>query len=221
MAGYYDHLEDQLARATTRGVPRRRLVARPRLPRARWSWVAVAATVGVCVAVSLVIILGARSSHHNAPTTVPHHVTAPLPVIRNYAPHKAPPLGGRLYCDGTFTATHAGGSAKGSIVVHNGTGPLYVYALTAKGLKPAPPGERYEVWALAETNETFGGYALDRGVKPSLVGVIEPSVTANGLIAAKGTLSSSYSGWYRVLVTVQRPGLKAPGRVVLRTDIPL
>jgi hypothetical protein len=221
MAGYYDRLEDQLARATARGVPHRRRLPRPQLPRARWSWLAAAATVAVCIAVSLVVIVGARSTHPNRSATVPQHVHASLPVIRNYAPGEVPPLGGQLFCDATLAAPHGSGSAKGSVVVHSGSGASYVYSLTARGLKPAPAGESYEVWTIPEVNLSTGGYQLQSGARPTLLGVITPTIGADGRLAAKGTLPLSDNGTYRLLITVQRQHVKSPGHVVLTGDIPL
>jgi hypothetical protein len=221
MADHYDRLEDQLARATARGVPRRRLAVRLGLPRPRWQWLGAAAAVAVCVAVSLAVIVGLHSRHHQPSAVVPGHRHTQPPVIRNYAPGKVPALGGQLFCDATFTAPRGKGSAKATIVVHTGTGASYVYSLTGTGLKPAPAGDSYEVWTIPETNGAFGGYQLQRGVPPTRLGVITPPVAADGLLAARGTIPLSFSGTYRVLITVQRRSANSPGRVVLRGDIPL
>jgi len=221
MADYYDRLEQQLARATARGVPRRRLVARLGRPRPRLQWLGAAAAVAVCVAVSLAVILGVHSAHHHRSAVIPDHHHAQLPVIRNYAPGPVPPLGGQLFCDATFSPPRGKGSAKATIVVHTGPSGTYVYSLTGKGLKPAPAGESYEVWTIPEANEVSGGYQLERGVAPTRLGVIAPPVAADGLLAAAGTISTSYSGSYRVLITVQRRSAKSPGRVVLSADVPL
>jgi len=221
MAGYYERLEDQLARATSQGVPRRRLASLPAWPRPRWEWLAAAAAVGVCVAVSLALILGARSSDHNRQATVHHHAHQ-LPEIHNYAPGPVPPLGGQMVCDVTLKPPHGGGSATATITVHTGTGASDVYSLKARSLRPAPAGKSYEVWTIPETQLAFGGYQLQSGARPSLLGVIKPPVTADGVIAASGTFPPSFDGGtYRFLVTVQRPGAKSPGRVVLKGDLPL
>jgi Anti-sigma-K factor rskA len=216
MADYYDRLEDQLARATARGVPRRR-----RMPRPRSQWLGAAAAVAVCAVVSLAVIVGVHSGHQNPSAVVPDHHQAQLPVIRNYAPGPAPPLGGQLFCDATFTPPRGKGSAKATMVVHTGTGASYVYSLTGKGLKPAPAGESYEVWTIPEINGALGGYQLQRGVPPTRLGVITPGVAADGLLAARGTIPLSFSGTYRVLITVQRRSAKSPAHVVLRGDVPL
>jgi hypothetical protein len=222
MADYYDRLEDQLARATARGVPRRRLVApRLRRPRPRWQWLGAAAAVAVCVVVSLAVVFGARSAHHNRSALALDHHHTQLPVIRNYAPGPVPPLGGQLYCDATFRPPRGKGSAKATMVVHTGTGASYVYSLTGRGLKPAPAGESYEVWAIPETNGAFGGYQLQRGVAPTRLGVITPPIAADGLLAARGAIPLRFSGTYRILITVQPRSAKSPGRVVLRGDVPL
>jgi hypothetical protein len=223
MAGYYDRLEQELASATVRGVPRRRLVPRLGPPRPRWQWLGAAAAVAVCVAVSLAVIMGVHAAHqhHNRSAVAPARHHSQVPVIRNYAPGKVPPLGGQLYCNATFIPPRGKGSAKATIVVHSGTGASYVYSLTGSGLKPAPAGESYEVWTIPEASETFGGYQLQRGVAPTRLGVIAPPVAADGLLAARGTIPLSYSGTYRVLITVQRQSAKSPGRVVLRADVPL
>jgi hypothetical protein len=220
MADYYDRLEDQLAQATARGVPRRRLPRRPDLPRPRAQWLGVAAAVAVCVAVSLAVIVGVHSGPHNRSAVAPHHHHAQLPVIHNYAPGKVPALGGQLYCDATFKPPRGNGSAKATIVVNAGTR-AYVYSLTGRGLKPAPAGESYEVWTIPEASETFGGYQLERGVAPTLLGVIAPPVAADGLLAASGTIPPSYSGPYRFLITLQPRSAKSPRNVLLRADIPL
>jgi hypothetical protein len=134
---------------------------------------------------------------------------------------KVPALGGQLFCDATFTPSRGQGTAKATIVVHTGTSASFVYSLTGSGLKPAPTGESYEVWTIPEVNMTSGGYQLDRGVAPTLLGVIAPPVAADGLLAASGTIPPSYIVSYRFLLTVQRPAAKSPGRVVLRGDVPL
>jgi hypothetical protein len=180
---------------------------------------AAAATVAVCVAVSLVIVVGPRSAHHRSAVHRHEHVVAP--VIRNYAPGPVPALGGQLVCDATLTASPSARSATATIVVHTGPGASHVFSLRASALKPAPAGDRYEVWALAETNDAFGGYQRQRGAAPRLLGVIAPPVMADGLLAARGTIPPSFTGPYRVLITVQRAAAKSPGRVVLRGDIPL
>jgi len=221
MADYYDRLEDQLARATARGVPRRRLAARLGLPRPRWQWLGAAAAVAVCAAVSLAVIVGLHSGHQHRSAVTPNHHHAQVPVIRNYAPGPVPPLGGQLFCDATFRPPRGEGSAKATIVVHTGTRGSYVYSLTGKGLKPAPAGESYEVWTIPEVHLVSGGYQLQRGVAPTRLGVIAPPVAADGLLAASGTIPTSYSGSYRVLITVQRRSAKSPGRIVLRGDVPL
>lgn len=221
MAGYYDRLEDQLARATARGVPRRRLAARLGLPHPRWQWLGAAAAVAVCVAVSLAVIVGLHSGHHQRSSVVPGHRHAQPPVIHNYAPGKAPALGGQLFCDATLTAPRGTGSARGTIVVHTGTGASYVYSLTGSGLKPAPAGESYEVWLIPEVSLTSGGYQRERGVAPSRLGVIAPPVAADGLLAARGTIPLRFTGTYRILITVQRRSANSPGRVLLRGDVPL
>jgi hypothetical protein len=222
MAGYYDRLEDQLARATTRGAPRRRLAALPKRPHPRWEWLAAAAAVAVCVAVSLALILGARSANHNRQATVHHHAHHQLPEIHNYAPGPVPPLGGQMVCDVTLKPPRGAGSATATITVHTGRGASEVYSLKARSLKPAPAGKSYEVWTIPETQLAFGGYQLQNGARPSLLGVIKPPVTADGVIAASGTFPPGFNGGaYRFLITVQRPGAKSPGRVVLRGDIPL
>jgi hypothetical protein len=223
MADYYDRLEEQLARATVRGVPRRRLVnKRPDLPRPRTQWLGVAAAVAVCVAVSLAVIIGIHSGQHNRSAVVPdHHHHSQPPVIRNYAPGKVPALGGQLYCDATFAPPRGKGSAKATMIVHTGTGASYVYSLTGRGLEPTPAGESYEVWAVPEIPGALGGYQLQRGVAPTRLGVIAPTVGADGLLAARGTIPLSFSGSYRVLITVQPRSAKLPGHVVLRGDVPL
>jgi hypothetical protein len=222
MADYYDRLEEQLARATARGVPGRRLVRRPSLPHPRAQWLGVAAAVAVCVAVSLAVIVGMHSGQHNqsAVVSVRHHQAQP-PVIRNYAPGKVPALGGHLFCDATFTPPRGKGSAKATMVVHTGTGASYVYSLTGGGLKPAPAGDSYEVWTIPEISGALGGYQLQRGVAPTRLGVITPSVAGDGLLAARGTIPLSFSGTYRVLITVQPRSAKSPTHVVLRGDVPL
>lgn len=220
MSDYYDRLEDQLARATARGVPRRQLVPRPGRPRPRWQWLGAAAAAAVCAAVALAAILGVRSASHNQGAATPAHHRRQLPMIHNYAPGKVPALGGQLYCDATFEAPRGTGSAKATIVVNQGTA-AYLYSLTGTGLKPAPTGETYEVWTIPETNGAFGGYQLQRGVAPILLGVITPPVAADGLLAARGTIPPSFSGTYRVLITVQPRSAKSHGRIVLRADIPL
>ena len=116
---------------------------------------------------------------------------------------------------------HGNGSAKGSVVVHSGSGASYVYSLTAKGLKPPPAGESYEVWTIPEVNLATGGYQLQSGARPTLLGVITPTIGADGRLAARGTLPLSYNGTYRLLITVQPPTVKSPGHVVLKGDIPL
>jgi Anti-sigma-K factor rskA len=222
MADYYDRLEEQLARATARGVPRRRLMRRPDLPRPRAQWLGVAAAVAVCVAVSLAVIVGMRSGQQPRSAVVPdHHHHAQPPMIRNYAPGKVPALGRQLFCDATFTPPRGKGSAKATMVVHTGSGASYVYSLTGRGLKPAPAGESYEVWTIPEINGAFGGYQLQRGVAPTRLGVITPPVAADGLLAARGTIPLSFSGTYRVLITVQPRSTKSPAHVVLRGDVPL
>ena len=221
MAGYYDQLEAQLARATARGAARRRLVPRLAMPRVRREWLAVAAALGVCVAVSLVLLAGVGSQHHNPRPPVPSHQRPGLPVIRNYAPGKVPPLGGQLYCDTALTAPRGAGPASGTLIVNTRPPTSYVYSLTALGLKPAPPGEVYEVWTRAEVNLPNGAYQLENGVPPALLGVIAPSVGADGRLAAEGLIPPSFNGPYRILVTVQPPSARAPGRVVLQGDVPL
>jgi hypothetical protein len=182
----------------------------------------VAAAVGVCVAVSLAVIIGIHSGPQHRSGRAPdrHHHTQP-PVIRNYAPGKAPALGGHLFCDATFTPPRGKGSAKATIVVHTGTGASYVYSLTGRGLEPAPAGESYEVWTIPEIQGAVGGYQLQRGVAPTRLGVITPPVAADGLLAARGTIPLSFSGTYRVLITVQPRSAKSPAHVVLRGDVPL
>jgi hypothetical protein len=219
MAGYYDQLEAQLARATARGAARRRLVPRPTIPRLRREWLAVAAALGVCVAVSLVLLAGVGSQHHN-PRPAVHRRTG-LPVIRNYAPGKVPPLGGQLQCDAALTAPPGAGSASGTVIVNTRPPTSYVYSLTASGLRPAPPGEVYEVWTRAEVNLANGGYQLENGVPPTLLGVIATAVGADGQLAAEGLIPLSFNGTYRILITVQQPSAKTPGRVVLQGDVPL
>jgi hypothetical protein len=221
MADYYDRLEDQLARATARGVPRRWLVVRLRLPRPRWQLLGAVAAVAVCVAVSLAVIVGVHSEHHNRSAVAPDRRHVQLPVIRNYAPAKVPPLGGQLFCDATLKPPRGQRSATATMIVHTGPAGSYVYSLTSRALKPAPAGESYEVWTIPEANETLGGYQLQRGVAPTRLGVIEPPVAADGLLAARGTIPLSFSGTYRVLVTVQRRSAKSPAHVVFRGDVPL
>jgi hypothetical protein len=221
MADYYDRLEDQLARATARGVPRRRLAARLGPPRPRWQWLGAAAAVAVCVAVSVAVIVGLHSGNGQRSVVVPDHRHPQPPVIRNYAPGKVPALGGQLFCDATLTAPRGKGSARGTIVVHTGTGSSYVYSLTGRGLKPAPAGESYQVWLVPEVNLTSGGYQLERGAAAARLGVIAPPVAADGLLAARGTIPLRFNGAYRVLISVQRRSAKSPGRVVLRGDVPL
>jgi hypothetical protein len=221
MADYYDRLEQQLARATARGVPRRRFVGRLGRPRPQLQWLGAAAAVAVCVVVSMAVIVGVHSAHHNRSAVVPNRHHAPFPVIHNYAPGKVPPLGGQLYCDATLTPPRGKGSAKATIVVHTGNRASYVYSLTGRDLQPAPAGESYEVWTIPESNQAFGGYQLQRGVAPTRLGVISPPVAADGLLAARGTLPLSFSGFYRILITLQRQSAKSPVHVVLRGDVPL
>ena len=220
MSDYYDRLEEQLARATARGVPRRQPLPRLGRPRPRWQWLGAAAAAAVCAAVALAVIFGVRGASHHQRAVTPGHHHPQLPVIHNYAPGKVPALGGQLYCDATFKPPRGTGSAKATIVVNQG-GASYVYSLTGRGLKPAPAGETYEVWTIPEANGAFGGHQLQRGVAPTLLGVIAPPVAADGLLAARGTIPLSYTGTYRVLITVQPRAAKSHGRVVLRADVPL
>jgi hypothetical protein len=221
MAGYYDQLEAQLARATTRGVPRRRSVPRLAVPRLGGDWLAVAVALGVCIAVSLVLIVGLGSHHHNRQPAVQVHRHAGPPVIRNYAPGNVPPLGGQLYCDTALRAPRGAGSATGALVVNNRPPTAYVYSLTASGLKPPPKGEVYEVWTLVEVNLANNGHQLENGVPPTLLGVIEPTVGADGRLAGEGLIPLSFNGTYRILITVQPPSSKTPGHIVLEGDVPL
>jgi hypothetical protein len=51
--------------------------------------------------------------------------------------------------------------------------------------------------------------------------VIATAVGADGQLAAEGLIPLSYNGTYRILITVQQPSAKTPGRVVLQGDVPL
>ncbi len=218
MADYYDRLEDQLARATARGVRRRFAIPRPRLPRLRWDWVTAGAGVAVCVVVSVVAILALHSAGQDHGNTSPGGGHPQLPVIHNLAPAKPPRLGGTLVCDATLSPPPGRGSETGKLVVNGGQGNSELYALTARGLKRAPAGERYEVWTIPEVRLTSGAYQLQYGARPRLFGVISPPIAADGLLAAAGKIPPRLTGDYRLEVTVQPQSAKSPGHVVLRGD---
>ncbi len=229
MAGYYQRLEAQLARATTCGVPRRRLalpwIVRQRAelhPRVHWLPGALALAVTVAVAL---VFLNVGSERAHAPVRPP--VTARpgaggLPMIRNYAPDKPPALGGQPFCDATLHASGGAASPAGTVLVDTRPPTGYVYLVRASGLLPPARGEVYELWLRPENTTTAGAHQLLPSQPPVVLGVIKPAVGPDGMLAAEGLVPPSLTiGPYRFLITVQPPSLKAPGRPVLAGDASL
>jgi len=222
MAGFYDRLEDQLVQATERGVPRRGMLrGTPRQVTRRHrraEWLAVAVAVAVCLVVAAAFV-GLRPAPHGHRRAVPvTHRHASVPVIRNYAPGAAPPLGGQLFCDAALTAPHGADRPSGTVVVHTHPPTAYVYRITASGLKPAPRGEVYEIWLHQEVSLSSGGYQIMPSEPIILLGIIEPAVGASGRLFAQGLQPQTLNGTYRLLVTLQRRSAARLRHVVLQAD---
>jgi hypothetical protein len=233
MAGYYDRLEAELARATARGAAGRRVAWRLRPPRIRMDVVAVALGAAAVVAVAAVFI-GLATSHRLA-----RHVVAPAvrsnvsrglsgsQVIRNYAPGPAPALGGQRMWDAALRPPGTRGPRSGTVIVsksaptHKGARTRYRFSMTASGLPPTNPAARgYAVWIIPALQtssgaiQVQGGTASGPGVSPyaELVGVIKPG-PANGRISAEGVLPADASGANLLIVTPSGP---TPTRIILQ-----
>lgn len=226
MAGYYDRLEAQLARATVRGAAGRRVAWRLRLPRIRMDVVAVALGVAAAVAVAAVFV-GLDTSHrlarHVATPAVGSNVRRGLAgshVIRNYAPGRAPALGGQRMWDAALRPPGAGGSRRGTVIVNKGARNRYRFSITASGLPPRNPvAGGYAVWIMPAVQtssgaiQVQGGAASGPGLSPyaELVGVIKPG-PSNGRISAEGVLPADASGANLLIVTPSGP---IPTRIIL------
>jgi hypothetical protein len=227
MAGYYDRLEAQLARATARGAAGRRVAWRLRLPRIRVDVVAVALGVAATVAVAAVFI-GLDTSHRLARHVTTPAVGAPVKrgpagsqVIRNYAPGRAPTLGGQRMWEAALRPPGARGPRSGTVIVTRAAPNRHQFSLTASGLPPTNPAARgYAVWIIPAVQtssgaiQVQGGTASGPGVSPyaELVGVIKPG-PANGRISAEGVLPADASGANLLIVTPSGP---TPTRIILQ-----
>ena len=225
MAGYYDRLEAQLARATVRGAAGRRVAWRLRLPRIRMDVVAVALGVAVPIAV-VAVFVGLDASHRVArPVATPAVGStvrrgAGSHVIRNYAPGRAPALGGQRVWDAALRPPGVRGPRSGTVIVSKSGPNRYRFSITASGLPPTSPDAKgYAVWIVPAVQtssgaiQVQGGTASGPGLSPlaELVGVIKPG-PANGRISAEGVLPADESGANLLIVTPSGP---IPTRIVL------
>ena len=229
MAGYYDRLEAQLARATVRGAAGRRLAWRLRLPRIRMDVVAVALGVAAPIAVAAVFV-GLHTSHRLA-----RHIATPAVgasvwrgvagshVIRNYAPGPAPALGGQRKYEAALRPPH-GGSRSGTVIVNKSGPNRFPFSITASGLpQTSSDAKGYAVWIVPAVQtssgaiQVQGGAASGPGRSPyaELVGVIKPG-PANGRISAEGVLPADASGANLLMIT---PSGATPTRIILEAYI--
>jgi len=230
MAGYYDRLEAQLARATVRGAAGRRVAWRLRLPRIRMGVVAVALGVAAPVAVAAVFV-GLHTSHRLA-----RHIATPAVgatvrrgvagshVIRNYAPGPAPALGGQRKYEAALRSPRGGGSRRGTVIINKSGPNRFPLWITAFGLaRTSPDANGYAVWIVPAVQtssgaiQVQGGAASGPGLSPyaELVGVIKPG-PANGRISAEGVLPADASGANLLIITPSGP---TPTRIILEAYI--
>lgn len=221
MADYYDRLETQLAELTARGAHRRRRlsVVPPRIS-IRGEFVAVAATALIVIAVAAAV-LGTRGGHHRSHPVPPVSKTAHEPtVLRNVYPAALPAPSGQLICESPLTAPRGRGSASGEVRFYSAPPTSTEMFLTARGLRHISSKQRYAVWLLPASSTLSGGYVLQHGATPQLLGVIEPPAGASGRAAVRAVLSASVQGPYEFLVTLQsHPSARGPGVTVLRGDV--
>lgn len=239
MAGYYDRLEAQLARATARGAAGGRVPWRVRRPHIRIDVAAVALGVAVVLAVAAVFV-GLGPSHRLA-----NHVATPpgtasarrgpagSRVIRNYAPGQAPALAGQRMWDAALRPP-GGGSRAGTVIVNKTTAPNrnplsitafgYPFSITASGLPPTTRGARsYAVWIVPAVQtgsgaiHVQGGTASGPGLSPyaQLVGVIKPGPVYGG-VSAEGALPPDASGANLLIIAPSGP---KPTRIILEAYI--
>ena len=221
MAGYYDRLEAELARATARGAVRGRVRWWVQLPRIRMDVAAVALGVAVAVAV-VAVVVGLGISHRLAKPPVGSTVGRGLSgshVIRNYAPGRAPALGGQRMWDAALRPPR-GGARSGTVIVSKTARNRYRFSITASGLPPANPAAGgYAVWIMPAVQtssgaiQVQGGAASGPGLSPyaQLVGVIKPG-PANGRISAEGVLPADATGANLLILTPSGP---IPTRIIL------
>jgi hypothetical protein len=221
MAGYYDRLEAQLARATARGAAGR-AAWRLRLPRIRMNVVAGALGVAAVVAV-VAVFVGLDTPRRLARTVVSPPLGSAVKrgrsgpeVIRNYAPGPAPALGGQMVCDAALQPPPGGGSRSGTVIVNSRPPNRFAFSITASGLPPTDHGKGYAVWIVPAVRTTSGAYELPGGASAGrglsryaeLVGVIKPG-PANGKVSAEGLMPTDASGAELLILTL-------PGRIPTR-----
>jgi hypothetical protein len=230
MAGYYDRLEAELERATARGAAGGRVPWGVRLPRIRMDVVAVALGVAAVVAVAAVFV-GLGRSHRLArqvarppmPSNV-RHAPSTARVIRNYAPGRAPALGGERMSSTALRPPGARGSRSGVVTVNYTPPNRFAFSISAFGLPPKARGARdYAVWIVPAVRtssgaiQVQGGAASGPGLSPyaERVGVIKPG-PANGRISAQGVLPSDVGGAVLLILTPSGP---APTRIILEAYV--
>jgi len=126
-----------------------------------------------------------------------------------------------MVCDAALKAPGGAATPAGTLVVNTRPPTRFVYRVTASGLKPSPRGEVYEVWLEPETSTTNGAYIRPNGESPVLLGVIAPAVGSSGkLVAQRLVPQTVLGGADRMLITVQPPSARAPGRAVLVGTVP-
>jgi hypothetical protein len=200
--------------------------------RIRMDVVAVALGVAVVVAVAAVFV-GLGTGHRLA-----HHVAAPpvgstgrrglsgSHVIKNYAPGRAPALGGQRMWKATLHPPGDLGFRGGTVIVNKSArAPTrYLFSITASGLPPTNPATKgYAVWIVPAVQtssgaiQVQGGGASRPGLSPyaELVGVIKPG-PANGRISAEGVLPADASGANLLIITPSGP---IPTRIILKAYI--
>lgn len=225
MAGYYDRLETQLAWATARGAAGGRVPWRARLPRIRMDVVAVALGVAVVVAV-VAVVVGLGTSHRLAQppvgSTVRRGLSGPH-VLRNYAPGRAPALGGQRKYEAALRPPR-GGSRSGTVIINKSAPNRFPFSITAFGLpRTSSDAKGYAVWIVPAVQtssgaiQVQGGAASGSGLSPyaELVGVIKPG-PANGRVSAEGVLPADASGANLLIITPSGP---TPTRIILEAYI--
>ncbi len=221
MPDYYEELEAQLTALTERGAHRRRARTIAKLPRRfpiRGELVAVAASLLIVVAVA-VAVLGTRAGHHHShrPPTVGHRASGPA-VLHNIYPAALPTPPGQLVCESPLSAPGRHASHQGGEVRFYSAPPVNTEMFfTARGLRRISRRDRYAVWLVPAAGTLSGGYVLQHGATPRLVGFIEPPVGAAGRVTVTGVLTAGVRGIYKFLLTVERnSSSRTPGVTVLQ-----